>query len=84
MMAGSPAPSVGRALAQLKSARLDLMAVKRGSSLAEWQALDGAVELIDQAIAMAERVKASRGERRRCVWTTSATPSTGAGRQPPR
>ena len=61
MMTGTPAPSLSRAVAQLKSARLDLMAVKRGSTLEEWQALDRAVELVDMAVAEAERVIERRG-----------------------
>lgn len=66
--AAYPGP-LGRAIASLSAARLDLMAVKRGATVEEWNDLDRAVDAVDEAIRLAERARSiQEGRRRRWRW----------------
>jgi signal transduction histidine kinase len=56
----SAAPSFRKALAQLQGARTDVMALRRGSKVEEWNALDRAQNAIDEAIAEVRRVMEAR------------------------
>ena len=60
MMGGDSGPTIRRAIASLQCARTDLMALKRGSTVSEWDRLDRAMRLIDEAVAEAERFRDSR------------------------
>lgn len=64
MITGS-AGSLRRAVASLEAARLDLMAVKRGATVEEWNDLDRAVDAVSEAIRLAERARSIREGRRR-------------------
>lgn len=61
-----PGP-LNRAIASLSAARLDLMAVKRGATVEEWNDLDRAVDAVDEAIRLAERARSIQ-EGRRWRW----------------
>lgn len=66
--AAYPGP-LRRAIASLSAARLDLMAVKRGATVEEWNDLDRAVDAVDEAIRLAERARSiQEGRRRRWRW----------------
>ena len=69
MMPGTSSGPLRRAIASLSAARLDLMAVKRGATVEEWNDLDRAVEAVDEAIRLAERARSiQEGRRRRWRW----------------
>ena len=67
MMPGTSSGPLRRAIASLSAARLDLMAVKRGSTVEEWNDLDRAVDAVDEAIRLAERARSIQ-EGRRWRW----------------
>ena len=67
MMPGTSSGPLRRAVASLSAARLDLMAVKRGATVEEWNDLDRAVDAVDEAIRLAERARSIQ-EGRRWRW----------------
>ena len=67
MMPGTSSGPLRRAVASLSAARLDLMSVKRGATVEEWNDLDRAVDAVDEAIRLAERARSIQ-EGRRCRW----------------
>ena len=69
MIAGSSAGPLRRAIASMEAARTDLMSVKRGATVEEWNDLDRAVDAVDEAIRLAERARSiQEGRRRRWRW----------------
>lgn len=56
----SAAPSFRKALAQLQGARTDVMALRRGTRMDEWESLDRAQNAIDEAIVEVRRVMEGR------------------------
>ena len=67
MMPGTSSGPLRRAIASLSAARLDLMSVKRGATVEEWNDLDRAVDAVDEAIRLAERARSIQ-EGRRWRW----------------
>ena len=67
MISGTSSGPLRRAIASLSAARLDLMAVKRGATVEEWNDLDRAVDAVDEAIRLAERARSIQ-EGRRWRW----------------
>ena len=68
MMPGMSSGPLRRAIASLSAARLDLMSVKRGATVEEWNDLDRAVDAVDEAIRLAERARSIQEGRRRRRW----------------
>ena len=68
MMPGTSSGPLRRAIASLSAARLDLMSVKRGATVEEWNDLDRAVDAVDEAIRLAERARSIQEGRRRRRW----------------